>query len=42
MEWESNYEPEIVIDEYSSSDNYSTEKSEDESAEDPEDDFYEL
>jgi len=39
--WESNYVPEVVVDEYSSSEYYSTEES-DEYAEDPEDDFNEL
>lgn len=39
--WESNYVPEVVVDEYSSSEYYSSEES-DEYAEDPEDDFNEL
>jgi len=39
--WESNYVPEVVVDEYSSSEYYSSEES-DEYAEDPEDEFNEL
>ncbi len=39
--WEMNYLPEVVVDEYSSSDHYTTEES-DEYAEDPEDEFYDL
>ena len=41
LAWDNNYVPEEVIDEYSSSDHYTSEES-DEYAEDPEDDFYEL
>jgi hypothetical protein len=39
--WDMNYLPEVVVDEYSSSDHYTTEES-DEYAEDPEDEFYDL
>ena len=39
--WDMNYVPEMVVDEYSSSDHYTTEES-DEYAEDPEDEFYDL
>ena len=39
--WDMNYVPEVVVDEYSSSDHYTTEES-DEYAEDPEDEFYDL
>lgn len=39
--WEMNYVPEVVVDEYSSSDHYTTEES-DEYAEDPEEEFYDL
>jgi 23S rRNA G2069 N7-methylase RlmK/C1962 C5-methylase RlmI len=41
LAWDMNYLPEVVVDEYSSSDHYTTEES-DEYAEDPEDDFYDL
>lgn len=41
LAWEPNYEPEVVIDEYSSSDHYTSEES-DEFAEDPEENFYDL
>ena len=41
MAWDPNYVPEVVIDEYSSSDHYTSEES-DEYAEDPEDNFYDL
>lgn len=41
MAWENNYVPEVVVDEYSSSEYFSSEES-DEYAEDPEDDFNEL
>ena len=41
MAWDINYEPSIVIDEYSSS-NYSSSEESEEYAEDPEDDFNEL
>ena len=39
--WDMNYVPEVVVDEYSSSDHYTTEES-DEYAEDPEEEFYDL
>ena len=39
--WDPNYVPEVVIDEYSSSEHYTSEES-DEYAEDPEDNFYDL
>ena len=41
MAWDNNYVPEVVVDEYSSSEYFSSEES-DEYAEDPEDDFNEL
>jgi hypothetical protein len=40
MAWDTNYIPEVVVDEYSSSDHYTSEESDD-YAEDPEDDIYE-
>ena len=41
MAWDNNYVPEVVVDEYSSSEYFSSEES-DEYAEDPEDEFNEL
>lgn len=41
MAWDNNYSPEVVIDEYSSSDHYTSEESDD-YAEDPEDEFNDI